>query len=87
MKWESTQPSQGEWTLDDADAVANYAATTGQLLRCHTLVWHSQLPSWVSDGGFNNETLIEIMTDHIKTMARRYKGSCSHWDVVNEGQS
>lgn len=85
MKWESTQPSRGNYTFDGADAIAEYAEKNNQLLRCHTLVWHSQLPSWVSDGGFSNETLIEIMSDHIHTVAGRYKGQCKHWDVVNEG--
>jgi hypothetical protein len=28
------------------DAIANVAKQSGQLLRCHTLVWYSQLPSW-----------------------------------------
>lgn len=85
MKWESTQPSRGNYTFADADAIVEYAEENDQHLRCHTLVWHSQLPSWVSDGGFNNETLIEIMADHIHTVAGRYKGQCKHWDVVNEG--
>jgi GH35 family endo-1,4-beta-xylanase len=28
------------------EAIASVAKQLGQLLRCHTLVWHNQLPSW-----------------------------------------
>lgn len=47
MKWESTEPTEGEFTFSSGDISANEAKKNGQGLRCHTLVWHSQLPSWV----------------------------------------
>jgi endo-1,4-beta-xylanase len=53
-------------------------------VRCHNLVWHSQLPLWVSSGNFTNATLISIMENHIKNLAGRYKNQCTQWDVVNE---
>jgi endo-1,4-beta-xylanase len=46
QKWESTQPSQGQFTYQEGDVVANLATGNGQILRCHTLVWYSQLPGW-----------------------------------------
>jgi endo-1,4-beta-xylanase len=48
-------------------------------------VWHSQLPAWVTDGNFNNKTLVKIMKNHIYKLAGRYAGRCTRWDVVNEG--
>jgi GH35 family endo-1,4-beta-xylanase len=48
QKWESTQPSQGQFTYAQGDITANTAKANGQGLRCHTLVWYSQLPQWVS---------------------------------------
>ncbi|PMD50587.1 glycoside hydrolase family 10 protein [Hyaloscypha bicolor E] len=43
----------------------------GQLLRCHNLVWHSQLAPWA---------LINHVTDEAKYWARQ----CYAWDVLNE---
>ena len=86
MKWESTEPERGVFTFDDADAVVDFAKSNGQQIHCHTLVWHSQLAPWVEAGNFDNETLIQIMTDHIEAVAGRYKDVCTRWDVVNEGE-
>lgn len=86
MKWESTEPTQGNFTFDDADTVVAFATENGQKIRCHTLVWYSQLPTWVSGGGFDNATLLEVVKTHIDTVVGRYKGVCDQWDVVNEGR-
>jgi len=46
QKWSNTESSQGRFNYGSGDAIANVAKQTGQLLRCHTLVWYNQLPSW-----------------------------------------
>ncbi|CAI9631322.1 glycoside hydrolase family 10 protein [Alternaria burnsii] len=84
MKWESVEPSRNNFTFEDADRYAAYAKKNNLQIHCHTLVWHSQLPPWVSEGGFDNKTLIGIMENHIKTVMTRYKSVCTRWDVVNE---
>lgn len=84
MKWESTEPSQGNFTFADGDRHAQFARDNNLQLRCHTLVWHSQLPTWVSQGGFDNATLIQVMEDHIKALGSRWNDYCGQWDVVNE---
>lgn len=85
QKWESTEPNRGNFTLEDSDRYVKYAKKHDLQLRCHNLVWHSQLPPWVTEGKFDNKTLIQVMEDHIKVLAGRYKGQCTQWDVVNEG--
>ncbi|KAF2681943.1 glycoside hydrolase family 10 protein [Lentithecium fluviatile CBS 122367] len=84
QKWESTEPSRGNFTLADSDRYVQYAKNNGLQIHCHNLVWHSQLPAWVTDGKFDNRTLIQVMEEHIKVLAGRYRGQCTRWDVVNE---
>lgn len=46
QKWDATEPSRGSFTYTNADVVPDLAKSNGQVLRCHTLTWYSQLPSW-----------------------------------------
>jgi endo-1,4-beta-xylanase len=53
-------------------------------VRGHTLVWHQQLPEWLSRGEFSRDELIAILRNHIQTVVGRYRGQVWAWDVVNE---
>ncbi|WP_338496070.1 endo-1,4-beta-xylanase [Streptomyces sp. SJL17-4] len=84
MKWGSVEAVRGTYDWTGADRVVAFAESHGQKVRGHTLVWHSQLPSWVTGGSWTADRLRTLMTDHIATQAGRYKGRIDHWDVVNE---
>lgn len=88
MKWESVEPERGVYTWADADALVENARRNNQRVRGHTLVWHNQLPAWltagVEDGSIDAAELRKILRDHITTQVRRYKGKIRAWDVVNE---
>ena len=46
QKWETTQPRRNTFSFVKADEIISKAQLHGQLIRCHTLTWHSQLPSF-----------------------------------------
>lgn len=87
QKWQYTEPTEGEFSYDEGDVIADFAQNNSQILRCHNLVWYNQLPSWVSSGSWTNETLTSAMTTHITNEVSHYKGECYAWDVVNEALS
>ncbi|KAK2015653.1 family 10 glycosyl hydrolase [Colletotrichum eremochloae] len=84
QKWQFTEPSQGSFSYTGGDEITSFATANGQLIRCHTLVWHNQLPSWVSSGTWTKQQLTSIIETHISNVAGHYKGQCYAWDVVNE---
>ncbi|KAK3345855.1 glycoside hydrolase superfamily [Lasiosphaeria hispida] len=84
QKWESTEPSRGSFSYTQGDITANIAKKNGQSLRCHTLVWHSQLPSWVSSATWTRANLQAVIETHVTNVMGHYLGQCYAWDVLNE---
>ncbi|KAG7126779.1 Endo-1 like protein [Verticillium longisporum] len=78
MKFDALQPSRGTFNYGNADKA------NGMNMRCHALIWHSQVPSWVSNGNFDRTTMISILETHIRNVVTHFKGACYAWDVVNE---
>ena len=88
MKWQVVEPTQGVFDWSGADRLVNFAEQNGQLVRGHTLLWHNQLPTWlttgVSNGTITNSQLMDLLEAHIFTEVGRYKGRIWQWDVANE---
>jgi len=88
MKWATLEPVRGQYNFGPADQLVDVARRNGQRVHGHTLLWHSQLPDWltagVADGSIDAAELREIVRDHISTVVRHFRGRIWHWDVVNE---
>ncbi|WP_367321310.1 endo-1,4-beta-xylanase [Streptomyces sp. HUAS ZL42] len=84
MKWGSVEPTQGNFNWAEADQIVAFAQAHNQQVRGHTLVWHSQNPSWLTNGSWTSAQLSSLLQNHINTEVTRYKGKIAAWDVVNE---
>jgi endo-1,4-beta-xylanase len=82
MKWDTTEPSNGSYNFGPGDQIVSWAKSHSARVRGHNLVWHSQLPGWVSSLPLNQ--VQGVMESHITTEATHYKGQLYAWDVVNE---
>ena len=88
MKWEEIHPKKGRYNFKIPDLLVSLSLYNNQDLIGHTLVWHNQIPDWVTREGngslLDKNTLFRNITDHISAVAGRYKGKIRGWDVVNE---
>ena len=91
MKWQSLHPAWDRYDFKAADAYVEFASRHTMSLIGHTLVWHSQAPSWVFAGAegkpATREVMLKRMQEHIHAVVGRYKGQVKGWDVVNEALS
>jgi endo-1,4-beta-xylanase len=83
-KWEFIHPQRDQYRFAEMDAIVDFAQQHDQVVRGHTLFWHSQNPAWLEQGGFSKEELRSILKDHITTVVGRYAGKIQQWDVANE---
>jgi endo-1,4-beta-xylanase len=84
LKPEVVQPERGEYDFADADALVAWARRNGLRVRGHTLVWHQQVPEWLSDERLTAPELEQVLVEHVRTVVGRYRGRIDTWDVVNE---
>ena len=83
MKSEIIHPKWDVYDFELADQLVAYGKKQNIPIFGHTLIWHSQLPEFVSHIN-NADSLKQFFESHIKTVASRYDGKVYSWDVVNE---
>jgi endo-1,4-beta-xylanase len=83
MKAEVIHPEWSRYNFDLADQLVAYGQKHNLQVNAHTLIWHSQLPTFVR-GIKDADSVRRFFTEHITTLASRYDGKVYSWDVVNE---
>jgi endo-1,4-beta-xylanase len=89
LKWQWVRRSPDRFDFRAFDAIAAYAAAHGFMLRGHTLFWTPTkwYPKWLVDYDFGPQpaaTAEKLLTDHVRTVCRRYGTRIYSYDVVNE---
>jgi endo-1,4-beta-xylanase len=82
MKWDATEPSQGQFSYGNSDRIVSHAQGQGMRVRGHALAWHSQQPGWAQN--LSGSALRSAMVNHITQVATHFRGKIYTWDVVNE---
>lgn len=86
LKMLFVEPQPGRYDFRAADALVSFARAHGKTVRGHTLVYGSQLPSWVTNPPvpWTRASLLAVMKDYIDTVMKHYGSQILTWDVVNE---
>ena len=87
MKWGTIHPEPRRYDFTQADELVGFATAHHMRVRGHTLVYGHVVdppnPTYLSETT-EPAALRAMMADHIRTVAGRYRGRVSAWDVVNE---
>ncbi len=88
MKWQLVEPTRGTYDWSGGDNLVAFARAHDQLVRGHTLTWHNQLPTWLTDGVTNgtisNDQLRALLHKHVTDEVTHFRGKIWQWDVANE---
>jgi len=84
MKMTYVMPERTRFDFDEPDLLVEYAARYDKPVRGHTLIWHDQVPGWLSGHRWSPDALTTVMQEWIGTSVGRYAGRLVDWDVVNE---
>ncbi len=84
--WSLIRPSKTGYDFSRTDMIVEFANRNRIPVEAHPLVWGADdhLPDWLKNGNFTREELLNILHEHINTVATRYKGKISAWSIANE---
>lgn len=91
MKWDQVQTGIDTFNFEKCDEIINFANEYNKTIRGHTLVWRTNVPSFIYDIAYSNKTCEEkmdevlvLITDYYKGMYERYGEVINVWDIANE---
>jgi endo-1,4-beta-xylanase len=84
MKMMLVHPEGNRFDFSKGDEIVAFAKDHQKRIHGHTLVWHNQVPKWMTEFSGDTQAWEEMLKNHIQTVAKHYKGQVAGWDVVNE---
>ncbi|GFF34146.1 endo-1,4-beta-xylanase [Aspergillus udagawae] len=84
LKFMYTEPQQNVFNFTQGDYFMDLADRYGHSVRCHNLVWVSQVSDWVTSRNWTATELKAVMKNHIFKTVQHFGKRCYAWDVVNE---
>lgn len=87
MKFGQLHAERDRYNFVDANALVKFAQQHQMQIHGHTLVWHRNLPTWLTEQSWTREELMSILQQHIYTVVSHFRGQVASWDVVNEAVS
>lgn len=88
MKWSAVEPAKGRYDRAAADRLIVFAQQHDQRVYGHALVWHKQVPGWVTDTPAetpaSRPATGELLRRHVEDEVSYFRGRVWAWDVVNE---
>src|ERR1700728_4847235 len=88
MKFGSIHPrpntDPNPYSFTGGDALVAFAESHNMVVRGHTLLWHNNVPHWLTSGGYTPAQIASIVQDHINVVLHHYASKIYAWDVVNE---
>lgn len=84
MKAEAVVDASGGYDWSRADRIVERAEARGLQVFGHTLVWYSQVPAQFAALDGDRTRFAAAYRDYVTTVASRYAGRVTGWDVVNE---
>ncbi len=85
MKWVALHPEPDRYDFTEADWNVHFAEQNGMQVHGHNLCWNNPAgnPAWLGKV-LDRSNARDILTSHITTVMKRYRGRIASWDVVNE---
>jgi endo-1,4-beta-xylanase len=75
MKFGSIHPrpntDPNPYSFAGGDALVAFAESHNMVVRGHTLLWHNNVPHWLTSGGYTPAQMASFLQDHIHTVLQR----------------
>lgn len=84
MKWLFLRPDEDTFDFEQADLQIEIAESYEMEIRGHALIWHKDLPLWLTNGEYTFIQIEALSQTHIETVVSHYQGRIFAWDVINE---